>query len=136
MNILEDWAQRWSVPPVALADLRAHLGLVAPPRASRPDGTSEASVQAAVRAEASRRGERVWRNNLGAYTDPASGQFVRYGLANDSKQLNDVIKSADLIGIRPVVVRPADVMKRATPPSDSTSDAHATCACSRLSFGR
>lgn len=110
MSLLQVWAQTWGVSPPALADLHARMGLVSLPSAGTPAPVgSEASVQAAVRAEASRRGERVWRNNLGAYTDPVSGQFVRYGLANDSKQLNEVIKSADLIGIRPRIVTTADV---------------------------
>jgi hypothetical protein len=72
-------------------------------------GESEAAVQARVRVEASRKGMRLFRNNVGAFTDPDSGQFVRFGLANDSKQLNAVIKSGDLIGIRPRVVQPGDV---------------------------
>ena len=111
MNLLQAWAREWSISPAAIEALQTHLGLMTAPRGFEPvaPAGSEAAVQAAVRAEASRRGERVWRNNLGAYTDPESGQFVRYGLANDSKQLNEVIKSADLIGIRPITVTPADV---------------------------
>lgn len=72
-------------------------------------GESEAAVQARVRVEASRKGMRLFRNNVGAFTDPESGQFVRFGLANDSKQLNAVLKSGDLIGVRPRVVHPGDV---------------------------
>jgi len=33
-----------------------------------------------------------------------SGNYVRYGLANDSKQLGDQLKSGDLIGWRMVVI--------------------------------
>jgi hypothetical protein len=33
-----------------------------------------------------------------------SGNFIRYGLANDSKVLGDMLKSGDLIGWRPVVI--------------------------------
>lgn len=106
---LTDWARTWAVSDSALADLRDRvLGLDggSPPPAP---GKSEAAVQAAARAEASRKGMRVWRNNLGAYQDPHSGSYVRYGLCNDSPQVNAVVKSADLIGIRPRLIQHADV---------------------------
>lgn len=102
--ILDDWVTAWNIHPAALADLRARMGLNVP----APDPTdtrSEAAVQAAVRVEASRRGCLLFRNNVGAATTD-TGVFLRFGLANDSKQLNDRLKSADLIGIRPVVVQP------------------------------
>ena len=66
---------------------------------------NEASVQSIVRLEAARRGWQLWRNNVGVLLD-AKGRPVRYGLANDSKAVNQNVKSADLIGIRPVVVTP------------------------------
>lgn len=47
----------------------------------------------------------IWRNNSGAYVDDR-GRMVRYGLGNDSAQLNDQIKSSDLIGITPLTVTP------------------------------
>lgn len=108
MTDLDTWARRWRVDPVALADLRVMLGAleVASPLS---DGSSEAAVQARVRVAASAAGMRLWRNNVGAFHDDAKGIHVRFGLANDSKQVNDVIKSADLIGIRPRVIAPADV---------------------------
>ena len=43
----------------------------------------------------------MWRNNVGACKD-ATGRQIRYGLGNDSAQLNKEIKSSDLIGITPV----------------------------------
>lgn len=62
--------------------------------------TSEAAVQAAVRLEAMRMGILLWRNNSGVLVD-ADGRPVRFGLGNDSKQCNAVMKSSDLIGIGP-----------------------------------
>jgi hypothetical protein len=53
---------------------------------------------------------RLWRNNRGVFTNP-NGQPVRYGLANDSKQLGDRLKSGDLIGWRPVLITPDMVGK-------------------------
>lgn len=64
---------------------------------------SESGISSDIRLEASELGYRLWRNNVGATYTP-SGQFIRFGLANDSTQLNRVIKSADLIGIRPILI--------------------------------
>lgn len=64
---------------------------------------NEASVQSLVRLEAAKRGWKLWRNNVGVLLD-AKGRPVRYGLANDSAAVNANVKSADLVGIRPVVI--------------------------------
>ncbi len=96
---LNQWAIQWGIPFEAVEDLRRQLGIVntVPPPKS---GESEAAIQTRVRLEASRFGIRLWRNNVGGvYT--ADGTFMRYGLANDSKKMNDQIKSSDLIGLRP-----------------------------------
>ena len=69
---------------------------------------SESGAQSEIRLEASQCGARLWRNNVGATYTPA-GQFIRYGLANDSPALNAAIKSADLIGIRPILITPEHV---------------------------
>ena len=69
---------------------------------------TEAYVQSLVRLEASRKGVKLWRNNVGAIPD-ARGIPVRFGLANDSQQLNRTIKSGDLIGWRPIIITPAHV---------------------------
>lgn len=105
--IFAAWAARWRIPPAAMADLQTNLlGLDGTPGAVT--GKSEAAVQSQVRLEASRKGGRLWRNNVGAgYAE--DGSFMRWGLANDSAQVNKVIKSADLIGLRPVTVTPAHV---------------------------
>lgn len=70
---------------------------------------SESYVQSAVRLEAGRLpGVRLWRNNVGVLLDK-TGRPVRYGLANDTAELNRAIKSGDLIGWRTVLITPADV---------------------------
>ena len=69
---------------------------------------SEAAVQQQIRLEAARKGILLWRNNVGALLDKR-GIPVRYGLANDSKEMNARVKSADLIGVRPRVVTSADL---------------------------
>jgi hypothetical protein len=82
----------------------AALSRVTIPDCEIPPGTTaEAQVQALVRLEASKVGARLWRNNVGAATMD-NGTFVRFGLANDSPTVNSKLKSADLIGIRPVLI--------------------------------
>lgn len=112
MTLLSNWALRWAIPNDALRDLRARLGEL-DTLPVRPDVSplSEAAVQANVRLEASRLGIGLWRNNVGAYQDPETGGWVRYGLANDSKALNGVVKSGDLIGVKPVLITQAEVGK-------------------------
>ncbi len=111
MTALDDWAVRHTVTPDALADLRRVLvgeGVDAPlPPATV--ASSEAYVQSAVRLEAAQLGVHLFRNNVGVAEHPETGRPVRYGLANDSAQMNARLKSSDLIGIRPVVVTVAHV---------------------------
>jgi hypothetical protein len=67
---------------------------------------SETQVQAETRLEYSQKHKGVlWRNNVGAFKS-ANGQWVRYGLANESTRMNKEIKSSDLIGWTPVTVTP------------------------------
>lgn len=102
---LHQWAAKWGVSWEAVVDLQRIFGMEgtrvpAPPK-SNADGEDAALI--AVRLEAPRKGIRLWRNNVGAMQD-AGGRVVRYGLANDSKALNEKLKSGDLIGVRPVVI--------------------------------
>ena len=103
------WAARHGVSMQALHELQAifgmHGGHDLPPAVK---GTSEAAVQSAVRLEAARKGVRLFRNNVGALID-SRGVPVRYGLANESKQVNEVLKSSDLVGWRPFVIGPQHV---------------------------
>lgn len=86
------------------------------------DGKSEAWAQQQVRFDAARKGGMLWRNNVGAtpaciktkcpkcyFPFEIKQQPVRYGLANESHQLNARIKSADLIGVMPVLIMPHHV---------------------------
>jgi hypothetical protein len=101
--ILDIWAEKWGIPDSAINELKMMMGAYSyqEPRLEFP--LSESAVLNLVRLEASQAGCRLWRNNVGAtYTE--NGSFIRYGLANDSAKLNAVIKSADLIGIRPVKI--------------------------------
>lgn len=105
---LEQWAIQWAVPYAALHDLRQRTGLLGTTDPAQKAGESEAAVQSRIRLEASRKGLRIWRNQVGAFQDE-TGRWVRFGLANDSKQVNQVIKSGDLIGIRPVSIGPEHI---------------------------
>lgn len=105
MNYLYQWATRHHIPPAALQEL---IGLMT----SIPTGPdapidaragSESSNQNLTRIDAARHGCTLWRNNVGALLDE-KGRLVRYGLANESKEMNRLIKSSDLIGIRPITI--------------------------------
>lgn len=96
------WAIRHHVSIQALAELRVMFGLE-PEHVTADTGSSESAVQSRVRLEAAQKGVRLFRNNVGALKDE-TGRIVRYGLANDTSAINRVIKSGDLIGIRPVLV--------------------------------
>lgn len=100
--MLNEWAKKWGIPQEAIDDLRRKTGAVGNP-APVLEGMDEGSVQSRIRLAASRKGWHLWRNNVGACTDD-QGNFIRYGLANDSKRVNDAIKSSDLIGIRRLLI--------------------------------
>jgi hypothetical protein len=107
---LAEWAARWNIPAQAFAELAA-CSIVEPDPDALVGGKSEAYVQSCVRLEAPQRGAYLWRNNVGA-GKLASGNFVRFGLGNDSPRLNERLKSADLIGMRPVIITAAMVGSR------------------------
>jgi hypothetical protein len=109
---LIQWAIKWGIPLEALDDFKQQLGM--------DDGSepvvgkhgvpliSEAGAQTHVRCAAAERGMVLWRNNVGAMQDD-TGRVVRYGLANESKAMNKRVKSSDLIGIRPIRIKPHHV---------------------------
>lgn len=97
---------RHGITEAALRDLAETLGAGTQPEGS--NGGSEARVQSQVRLAAPGLGMRLFRNNVGAMLD-SRGVPVRFGLANDSKALNDRLKSADLIGWRRRTIAAEDV---------------------------
>lgn len=70
--------------------------------------STEAEIQQEVRKRIAELGGAVWRNNKGA-GKLENGSFVRWGLCNDSAALGARIRSADLIGIRPLLILPEHV---------------------------
>ena len=107
MNTIE-WASKWNIPYDAVVDLHHLFGMIDTDPLPQ-DGESETAIQTRVRLEASKLGMRLWRNNVGAARNAETGAYFRYGLANDSKKLNEELKSSDLIGIRPITIKPEHV---------------------------
>lgn len=103
MTGLDAWARKWGVPAEAVADLPHALAAADAPPPSLRGGTPEAVTMGRVRLDASRLGWRLWRNNVGACRTE-DGRVIRYGLANETKRMNERLKSADLIGVRPVLI--------------------------------
>lgn len=108
--ILRQWALKHGVSLEAVLELEAAFGIGRVPPVQHGDGElgSEARVASQVLIEAGKRGIFLTRNNVGALQD-VRGRVVRYGLANETKQRNAVIKSGDLIGIKPLLIGPEHV---------------------------
>lgn len=109
--ILDSWAHTWGIPAAAMLDLKARLGhsgefYTQHPR--RPEeGASEGHVQTRVQIEGAQKDIYLWRNNCGvAPPTDDNPRPVRYGLANESKEENNLLKSSDLIGIRKIFIEP------------------------------
>lgn len=66
---------------------------------------SEGGNQSRIREHYDALGARLWRLNTGALVDQ-TGRLVRFGLANDSRALNEQIKAGDLIGWYPRLITP------------------------------
>lgn len=100
-----EWAIRNEVTAQALEELKAIFMFEAPASKDPHNATmTEAYTQSQVRLEAAHKGYFLWRNNVGVLTNRETGQPVRYGLANDSKRLNENLKSGDLIGWRSITI--------------------------------
>lgn len=113
---IDEWAQRWGIPPQAIQELAPTI------ERSNSNATSEAGVQQRARLRLSQEGCLVFRNNVGVHAvneytcdrcgfRHAADRYIRYGLANDSHALNKRVKSSDLIGARPVLIKPEHVGK-------------------------
>lgn len=102
-----EWAAKH---PHAAIDLQEMHGATPWPTGEDNSGKSENWAQQQIRFQAFRAGAQAWRNNVGA--TPAKikttcpkcqnhyeikQQPVRFGLANDSMKLNEVMKSSDVI---------------------------------------
>lgn len=111
--MIDEWAKQHGVSALALAELKALMGITAlgvmgPQTHELGHGEepgSEGRQQALIRLEAANLKIRLYRNNSGAFVDD-NGRQVRYGLANESKQVNEVLKSPDLIGWRRRLITP------------------------------
>lgn len=108
MNVLYAWAATWGIPDAAIDDLAARLTTQTP---TAETGMIESAVQTRVRLAAPAKGYQLFRNNSGA-GQLSNGSYVRWGLGNDSKATNAVLKSADLIGVRTVLIEPHHVGHR------------------------
>jgi len=109
--LIRTWGARHGVPMVAILELEQLLGegarLALVEQGEDAPG-SESRQQSLIRLEAASKDVMLFRNNVGAFqTD--TGQWVRYGLANESAKQNKLIKSADLIGWRSFIIRPQHV---------------------------
>ena len=106
MSLIRMWGAKHRVSAAALLELEQLIGVAGHAAVSeRPDDGSEARQQSLVRLEAAQKDVLLWRNNSGAFEDKG-GQWVRYGLCNDSEKMNKQIKSADLVGLRKKLVTP------------------------------
>lgn len=114
MNPITEWQLQWQhlLPPGCVDDLLRRMYADAAQHEPSvnlggPMG-SESRQQSLIRLDAAQHGVWLTRNNVGAFETP-TGQWVRYGLANESKEQNKKVKSGDLIGIRKRLIVPADV---------------------------
>jgi hypothetical protein len=119
MTLYRDWARRH---PQAAAELEQLQGALPWATNEENAGKSENWAQQQIRFQARQQGAQAWRNNVGAAKSSIKTtcprcqnpfqikqQPIRWGLANDSMQLNAQIKSSDLILAIPRIIRPEHV---------------------------
>lgn len=72
----------------------------------------ESAVDSHITLDAAQLGDYLWRNNTGAFEDPRTGRWIRYGLCNESKAQNKLVKSPDRVGITTIIITPEMVGQR------------------------
>lgn len=114
MRKIKQWQDKHCISNEAMFELSEMLGLSIPRYMIDPNlnmnnkPQSEAAVQVDCRLKASSIGGRLWRNNVGvAFRE--DGTPIRYGLCNETKKMNQIIKSSDLIGILPITITPVHI---------------------------
>jgi len=105
--MFDTWIKRWNIPEDAVNEL---FSMCQPSVTVERTGESEYSIQQKIRLASSVSGATLWRNNCGAAIDQ-TGRHIRYGLGNDSKRINEIFKTSDLIGITSVKMKPSDIGK-------------------------
>jgi len=107
---LYNWAAKWGVPIEALNELEQMVTSAVEVQGHEKDYRvgRESNNQKLTVIDAAKSRCILWRNNVGAFQDD-NGNFVRFGLGNETEEQNKVSKSSDLIGIRKVVIQPEHV---------------------------
>jgi len=100
---IQEWREKYNIDGEAFSELRRLLTtLDKGDIAAAPDNKvhDENYAKTLVQLEASHKGWILMRNNVGA-GKLDNNRFIRWGLANESRNMNRQIKSSDLIGIKP-----------------------------------
>lgn len=111
MQYLDEWARKWNISVKALSELSSIMeGNILKNINCEPialEDRNETERSKFVQLKACMHNARLWRNNVGvAITKNA---IIRFGLCNSSKQENQQMKSADLIGIQKMLIKPEHV---------------------------
>ncbi len=106
-----EWLQQYPEAAEAL------LQVTATPKHCDAKGEDESWAQQNARFTIARAGGLAWRNNVGATPTKINAhcpkchldfevlqRMIRYGLCNDSHQMNAMFKSSDLIGVMPRLI--------------------------------
>lgn len=89
-----EWQQQYGVSDAAVQALVA----MSYPQTLTTDAKNSNDTSNLIRAEASKYGLAMWRNNSGVLRNEENIP-IRFGLGNVSKKINKVWKSSDLIGV-------------------------------------